>query len=58
LIISGQAVHWFDLPYFYNEVKRTLKINGVLALFGYAFVQIHGQQSEQVNEILTNVNYK
>ncbi|CAF0883316.1 unnamed protein product [Rotaria sp. Silwood1] len=54
IIISGQAAHWFDLPHFYNEVKRTLKINGVLALFGYAFVQIHGRQSERLNEIITN----
>jgi len=56
LIISAQAAHWFDLPYFYKEVKRTLKINGVLALFGYAFVQVHGQQSEKLNQILTNVS--
>ncbi|UJR21029.1 hypothetical protein I4U23_024129 [Adineta vaga] len=54
LIISGQAAHWFDLPYFYKEVQRTLKTNGVLALFGYAFVQTHGQNSEKLNEILEN----
>ncbi|CAF1115331.1 unnamed protein product [Adineta steineri] len=54
LIISGHAAHWFDLPYFYNEVKRTLKINGVLVLFGYAFVQVHCQQAEKLNEILYN----
>jgi len=57
LIIAGHAAHWFDLPYFYNEVKRTLKINGVLALFGYAFVQIHGRQSEKLNEIIKNVHF-
>ncbi|CAF3839508.1 unnamed protein product [Rotaria magnacalcarata] len=54
LVISAQAAHWFDLPYFYKEVKRTLKSNGVLALFGYAFVQVHGPQSEKLNEIITN----
>ncbi|CAF4433916.1 unnamed protein product [Rotaria socialis] len=54
LVISAQAAHWFDLPYFYKEVKRTLTIKGVLALFGYAFVQVHGQQSEKLNEIITN----
>jgi len=57
LIIAGHAAHWFDLPYFYNEVKRTLKINGVLALFGYAFIQIHGRQSEKLNEIIKNVQF-
>jgi hypothetical protein len=57
LIISAQAVHWFDLPYFYKEIKRTLKPNGVVALFGYAFIHVHGQQSEKLNEIINNVNY-
>ena len=57
LIISAQAAHWFDLSHFYSEVKRTLKTNGVLALFGYAFVQVHGRQSEKLNEIITNVDY-
>lgn len=56
LIISGQAAHWFDLPHFYTEVQRTLKINGVLALFGYAFVHIHGMKSQEINEILLDVS--
>ncbi len=57
LIISAQAAQWFDLPYFYNEVRRTLKINGVLALFGYAFVQSHGRESDKLNQILINVKF-
>jgi SAM-dependent methyltransferase len=57
LIISAQAAHWFDLPHFYSEVKRTLKTDGVFALIGYAFVQVHGRQSDKLNEILTNVFY-
>lgn len=55
LIISAQAAHWFDLPYFYNEAKRTLKDNGVLAVFGYAFVQAHGQHADKLNKILEQV---
>lgn len=57
LIISAQAAHWFDLPRFYEEVKRTLKNNGVLALIGYAFVQVHGEESDKLNKIITNVSY-
>ena len=56
LIISGQAAHWLDLPHFYSEVKRTLKTNGVLALFGYAFVRVEGQHSKQLNKIITDVS--
>lgn len=57
LIISAQAAHWFDLPYFFKEVQRTLKSNGVLALFGYAFVQVHGRESDKLNQMITNVNF-
>lgn len=32
LITVGQAVHWFDRPKFYTEVKRVLKQDGILAL--------------------------
>ena len=57
LIISAQAVHWFDLSTFYSEVKRTLKLNGVLALFGYAFVSVQGEKGEKLDEILRDVRF-
>ena len=56
LVISGQAAHWFDLPRFYAEIKRILKPQGVLALFGYAFVRVHGRQSEKLNDIINKVS--
>lgn len=36
LITVGQALHWFDLEKFYNEVKRVAKANACLAIWGYA----------------------
>lgn len=36
LIAVGQAVHWFDLEKFYQEVRRTSRGNGLIALFGYS----------------------
>jgi len=36
LVLAATAVHWFDLPKFYQEVKRVLKPNtGCLAIIGY-----------------------
>lgn len=35
LITAAQAVHWFDLERFYQEVGRVLKPDGVLALITY-----------------------
>lgn len=35
LVTVAQAMHWFDLPKFYAEVRRVLKPRGVLAAWGY-----------------------
>jgi SAM-dependent methyltransferase len=40
LVAAAQAVHWFDLPSFYAEVDRVLRLDGVLALWGYARIEI------------------
>jgi SAM-dependent methyltransferase len=37
LITVAQAVHWFDLPLFSEEVHRVMKPEGVLAIMGYYF---------------------
>ena len=39
LIIVAQALHWFDLPEFYAEVRRVLRPGGVLAVWTYGAVQ-------------------
>lgn len=35
LITVAQALHWFDLAAFYNEVRRVSKANAVLAVWTY-----------------------
>lgn len=35
LVTVAQAVHWFDLPAFYAEVRRVLKPDGLLAIWCY-----------------------
>ena len=40
LIMVAQALHWFDLPRFYEEVRRVLKNSGVLAASAYKFFHI------------------
>jgi len=35
LITVAQAVHWFDLPRFWEEARRVLKPGGILALWCY-----------------------
>lgn len=42
LIAVAQAAHWFDLPAFYTEVRRVLKPQGLLALWGYGRLVLPG----------------
>ncbi|MCX2484827.1 class I SAM-dependent methyltransferase [Pedobacter sp. MR2016-24] len=34
LITVAQAIHWFDFSGFYDQVKRTIKSGGILAIIG------------------------
>lgn len=43
LITVAQAMHWFDLKAFYQEVKRVLKKDGMLAVWGYALLEIESE---------------
>lgn len=40
LVTVAQAVHWFDRPKFYGEVKRVLRPRGVVALWSYGLSRI------------------
>jgi SAM-dependent methyltransferase len=43
LVTVAQAVHWFNFESFYKEVRRVLKLDGILALIGYGLIQIQDQ---------------
>jgi SAM-dependent methyltransferase len=40
LVCAAQAVHWFDLPSFWQEVRRVLRPGGAVALVGYRLLRI------------------
>ena len=48
LVTVAQALHWFDLPRFYEEAKRVLKPGGVLAAWAYMLCDV----SPDVDEIV------
>jgi ubiquinone/menaquinone biosynthesis C-methylase UbiE len=50
LIMVAQALHWFDLPRFYEEASRVLKQNGVLAASAYKLLHITPKIDELVND--------
>lgn len=41
LITVGQAMHWFDLTKFYNEVRRVAKPDSLLAVWGYSICSVN-----------------
>jgi SAM-dependent methyltransferase len=49
LVTVAQALHWFDLPRFHDEVKRVLKPDGLLAEWTYSPIHL---ENEMLNTIL------
>jgi ubiquinone/menaquinone biosynthesis C-methylase UbiE len=41
LITVAQAIHWFDFKNFYQQVDRTLKREGIIAIMGYDVFRIN-----------------
>lgn len=50
LVTVAQAVHWFDLSSFYEEVSRVLKSGGLIAVWCY--------RRPKVNSIIDRIVYK
>lgn len=42
LITAAQAAHWFDLPAFYEEVRRVAKPEAILVLISYGVLRLEG----------------
>jgi SAM-dependent methyltransferase len=55
LIMVAQALHWFDLDRFYDEVRRVLKKNSVLAASAYNLLHIEPAIDEVVNRYYYDV---
>ncbi len=47
LITVAQAAHWFDLPRFYDEVRRVAAPGAILALISYSVLSIEAPLSER-----------
>ena len=47
-VTVAQAIHWYDLKKFYNELHRTLKPGGLLCVWGYTWFNI----SDDIDDIV------
>ncbi|MEW6330444.1 MAG: class I SAM-dependent methyltransferase [Pseudomonadota bacterium] len=55
LITVAQAVHWFDLERFYQEVRRVLKPDGMLAVWCYGLTRINPAIDKVVQHYYMNI---
>ena len=54
LVTVAQAVHWFDLEKFYQEVRRVVKPQGVLAVWCYDLFRISPEMDRLLSEFYGN----
>ena len=54
LVTVAQALHWFDMERFYDEVRRVLVVNGVLAVWCYGPLIVEG---DGINAIVKRFYY-
>jgi ubiquinone/menaquinone biosynthesis C-methylase UbiE len=55
LITVGQALHWFDLTKFYQEVNRVAKKDALFAVWGYAVCSVNQHVDEHFNHFYNHV---
>jgi SAM-dependent methyltransferase len=55
LVLVAQALHWFDLPRFYEEVRRVCKPGAVLAVLCYGLLRIDPEIDQQVDRLYGEV---
>ena len=49
LVTVAQALHWFDRPQFWTEVKRVLRPGGVIAVWCYELQHVSPEVDEVIN---------
>lgn len=55
LVTVGQAVHWFNFEEFNAEVKRVLKKDAVIAIFGYALFRSNAGTDEIIRHFYNDI---
>ncbi|MGB0134768.1 class I SAM-dependent methyltransferase [Dokdonella sp.] len=55
LVCVAQALHWFDLPRFHEEIRRVLKPGGVVAFWSYADCKVDADVDGQKDRVYVDL---
>lgn len=55
LITVAQALHWFNLDKFYEEVHRVAKLNAILAVWCYTLPEITPEIDALIHDLYSNI---
>lgn len=55
LVTVAQAVHWFDFEAFYAEVRRVLKKDAIIAIFGYGLLKSDPGTNKVIGQFYENI---
>jgi SAM-dependent methyltransferase len=55
LVAVAQAVHWFDRPRFWPEVRRVLRPGGVIAIWSYLLFEISPEIDDVVRSFYSGI---
>lgn len=55
LITIAQALHWFDLPQFWNEARRVMKPSAILAFWGYIWPEVSPDVDDVMEEFKARI---
>lgn len=55
LITVAQAIHWFDIPRFYAEVRRVAQPDCLLAVWGYSLLSVSPPIDEKLHHFYTKI---
>ena len=55
LITVAQAIHWFNFDRFYEEVKRTLKGDGIFVVLGYGLFRSNAETNKVIDHFYNDI---
>ena len=57
LVVTCQALHWYDRVKFYEECKKVLRPGGLLVAYGSGYFQLEDEKAEKIKAEVEMCNF-